>query len=76
MHCLSSEWFTCGLLNRKEHAPINDYDSNLAVKKLGDPEGSVLDILLFVIYSNDFKQNHKILWISSLCQCHYFTCLQ
>ena len=61
VHCLSSEWFTCDLLNRKEHVPINDYDSNLAVKKLGDPEGSVLDILLFVIISNDFKQNHKIL---------------
>ena len=59
MHCLASEWFTCDLLNRKQHISINDYDSNLAVKKLGDPEGSVLDILLLVIYSCDFKQSYK-----------------
>ena len=63
---LANEWFKSYLSNRKQYVPINGYDSNLADVKCGVPQGSVLGLLLFLIYNNDLNHDLKF------CKVHHF----
>ena len=63
---LVNEWFKSYLSNRKQYVSINGYDSNLADVKFGVPKGSVLGLLLFLVYINDLNQALKF------CKVHHF----
>ena len=63
---LANEWFKSYLSNRKQYVAINGYDSNLADAKFGVPQGPLLGLLLFLIYSNDLNQALKF------CKVHHF----
>ena len=54
------------LSNRKQYVSINGYDSNLTDVKFGVPQGSVLGLLLFLVYINDLNQALKF------CLVHHF----
>ena len=48
-----NKWFPLYLSNWRERVSINGYKSNLADVKCGVPQGSILGLLLFLIYIND-----------------------
>ena len=56
IHGLANEQFKSYLSNRKQYVSINDYDSNLADVIFDVPQGSVLGLLLFLVYINDLNQ--------------------
>ena len=63
---LANEWFKSYLSNRKQYVSINGYDSNLADVKFGVPQGSVLGLLLFLVYINDLNQALKFILVNLL----------
>ena len=66
IHGLANEWFKYYLSNRKQYVSINGYDSNLADVKFGVPQGSVLGLLLFLVYINDLNQALKFILVNLL----------
>ena len=48
MRGISNNWFKSYLSNRNQFASINGYDSKLAEKDCGVPEGSVLRPLIII----------------------------
>ena len=56
---ISNKWFVSYLSNRKQCVSINGYKSNLADVKYGVPQGSILKLLLFLIYINDLHVGIK-----------------
>ena len=45
------------LSNRYQHVVLNDQASSCADIKAGVPQGSILDLLFFLIYINDLSKN-------------------
>ena len=52
-------WFSSYLSNRKQIVTINGFDSKTQTFQCGVPQGSVLDLLLFLIYVNDLHNAIK-----------------
>ena len=52
---ISNDWFKY-LSNHNQYIYINAYESDLAALNCGIPQGSVLGLLLFLLYINDLKQ--------------------
>ena len=53
---VSNDWFKSYLSNHSHYVSSNGYDSGLAAINCGDPQGSVLGLLLFLLYINDLNQ--------------------
>ena len=53
---ISNDWFKSYLANRNQYISINGYESGLVTLNCGVPQGSVLGLLLFLLYVNDLKQ--------------------
>ena len=63
---VSNDWFKSYLSNCSQYVYINRYDSGLAAINCGEPQGSVLGPLLFLLYINDLNQAIKF------CKVHHF----
>ena len=62
---VSNDWFKSYLSNRNQYVSINGYESGLAAINCGVPQGSVLGLLLFLLYVNDLNQAIKF------CKVHH-----
>ena len=63
---VSNNWFKSYLSNRSQYVSIKGYESSLAVLNCVVPQGSVLGLLLFLLYTNDLNQAIKF------CKIHHF----
>ena len=67
---ISNEWFRSYLLDRQQYVSINGFDSKHTTVKHGVPQGSVLGLLLFLIYIKNsqvfqFADDTNLLHISN-----------
>ena len=53
---VSNDWFKSYLSDRNQCLSINGYESGLVALNCGIAQGSVLGLLLFLLYKNDLKQ--------------------
>ena len=56
VHHRELSWFKSYLYDRKQFCRVNGVDSTLGNIEVGVPQGSCLDLLLFLIYINDLPQ--------------------
>ena len=66
---ISNDWFKSYLSNCSQYVSINGYDSGLAAITCALPQGSVLVLLLFLLYKWHESSN-KILQSSPPCWWH------
>ena len=52
-------WLKSYLSNRQQYTQINGVNSNMKVVEYGVPQGSVLGLLLFLLYVNDIEHATK-----------------
>ena len=62
----SNDWFKSYLSNRSKYVSINGYESSLAIINFSVSQGSVLGLLLFLLYINDLNQ------VIKFCKVHHF----
>ena len=55
------KWFQSYLSDRKKIIKFNKESTNLEIIQCGIPQGSILGLLLFLIFVNDFKKSTKFL---------------
>ena len=53
------DWFKSYLSDRTQYVTINNAKSEIQTIKYGVPQGSVLGLLLFLIYINDLSRSIK-----------------
>ena len=63
---VSNDWFKSYLSNRNHYVSINGYEFGLVALNCAVPRGSVLGLLLFLLYINDLNQAIKF------CKVHHF----
>ena len=63
---LANERFKSYLPNKTKYVSINGYDYNAADVKFSVPQGSVLGLMLFLVYIKDLNQALKF------CKIHLF----
>ena len=56
---VSHDWFKSYLSNRNLYISMNGYDSGVAAINYGVSQGSVIGLLLFLLYTNDLNQTIK-----------------
>ena len=56
---VSHDWFKSYLSNRNLYISMNGYDSGVAAINYGVSQGSVIGLLLFLLYINDLNQTIK-----------------
>ena len=66
IHGVSNDWFKSYLYNHNQYVSINGFDSGITTIICGVPQGSVLGLLLFLVYINDLNQAIKP------CKVHHF----
>ena len=64
---VSNDWFKSYASNRNQYVSINCYDSGLPNINWGIPQGSVIELLLFLSYMKDLNQATKFFNVSPLC---------
>ena len=52
---ITNDWFKSYLSNYNQYLSINGYESGLAALNCSVPQGSVLALLLFLLYINDLN---------------------
>ena len=72
---VSNDWFKSYLSNRSQYVSINGYDSGLAAINCDVPQGSVLGLLLFLLYINDLNQTIKFCKVSHFADDTNLLCL-
>ena len=51
----SLKWFKAYLTSRRQYVRIDEVDSNSQIIRHGVPQGSILGLLLFIIFMNDIN---------------------
>ena len=60
---IALKWFESYLLGRKQFVVVNKACSGIAQVRCGVPQGSILGLLLFILYMNDFNYISNLLKI-------------
>ena len=63
---VSNDWFKSCLSNRNQSVSINGFDSGLTSINCGVTQGSVVGLLLLLLYTNDLNQAIKF------CKVYHF----
>ena len=58
-HCCALEWFRSYLSDRKQYVSVNGSNSDVLSITCGVQQGSILGLLLFLIYINDLPNASK-----------------
>ena len=75
IHGVSNDWFKSYLSNRNQYVSINGFDSGLSTISYGVPQGSVLGLLLFLLYINDLNQAMKFCKVNHFADDTNLLCL-